>query len=393
MPSTILVIDHDVQVVENVQQLLTAEGYEVLTTVTGQAGMMLAELNHPLLILLDIDLPDVNGYEVCRALRAMPAVAKIPILIYATRADVEDKVAGFKAGANDYIVKPVAAAELLARIRAALRSGEKTLAHIIALWGPKGGVGTSTLALNLAVALRAKTQKRVTLMDASILSGTLAVMLNLVPQHTVADLLPRLDQLDAELLSSVLAPHPSGMRVLASQPWSQDGYSPQPAELERILSWLQEASDYVIVDTAPSLDPSTIAVLRLSDPIVVLTPEMTALRNARLFLTLGKSWQMPQELILALNRYSIKGGIQLRDVEAALQSKIDVQIPYDEPLVTYSINRGVPLVTSHPKSGVARGLYQLADAVIARAAKKKPTAARPSVLSRANGTEYRQGQV
>jgi pilus assembly protein CpaE len=218
-------------------------------------------------------------------------------------------------------------------------------------------------------------------------------MLNLVPQHTVADLLPRLDQLDAELLSSVLAPHPSGMRVLASQPWSQDGYSPQPAELERILSWLQEASDYVIVDTAPSLDPSTIAVLRLSDPIVVLTPEMTALRNARLFLTLGKSWQMPQELILALNRYSIKGGIQLRDVEAALQSKIDVQIPYDEPLVTYSINRGVPLVTSHPKSGVARGLYQLADAVIARAAKKKPTAARPSVLSRANGTEYRQGQV
>jgi pilus assembly protein CpaE len=390
---TILVVDHDLDVLEKVRQLLSAEGYEVVTSVTGQAGIVLAELNRPRLVLLDVDLPDVNGYEVCRTLRSMPSAAKIPILIYSARTAVEDKVAGFKVGANDYIVKPVADAELMARIRAALRSGERTLAHIIALWGAKGGVGTTTLALNLAVALHTRAHKRVTLMDASILGGTLAVMLNLAPQHTVADLLPRLDQLDSELLSSVLATHSSGVRVLASQPWSQNGNSVQPTELERILSWLQEANDYVIVDTAPSLDQSTLAVLQLSAPVLVLTPEMTTLRNAHFFLDLAETWNMPQKVILALNRYPIKGGIELRDVEAALQCHVDVQIPYDEPLVTYSINRGIPLVLSHPRSAVAQGLYQLADAVIARAAQRKATAAAANILSRGNGTEYRREQV
>jgi pilus assembly protein CpaE len=379
--STILVIDHDVDIAEQVRQVLDAQGYEVLTAVTGQAGIVLAELNRPHLVLLDIDLPDIDGFEACRALRTLPGAAKIPILIYSARDEVADKVAGFKAGANDYIVKPVAAAELLARIKAALRLEEKRLAHIVALWGTKGGVGTTTLALNLAVALRTRTGRKVTLIDASVLSGTVAVMLNLAPQHTISDLLPRLDDLDSELLSSVLAAHSSGIRVLASDPWSQSGNHVQPAQLERILGWLQEASDYLIVDTAPSLDPSTLEVLQLSNPVVVLTPEMTSLRNARLFLDITGAWQTPEKLIFALNRYPIKGGIKLQDIEAALQRKVDVQIPNDEPLVTYSINRGIPLVTSHPRSPVARGLVRLADVVVERTAKNKPISARSAILT------------
>lgn len=395
MSFTILIIDRDVALVENVKQLLAGEGYEVVTAATGQSGLALAELNRPGLILLDVDLPDLDGYELCRTLRSMPAAAEI--LIHSARAAVEDKVAGFQAGANDYIVKPVAAAELLARIRAALRSPEKAQTPIMALWGPKGGVGTTALAVNLAVALRTKTQKRVALVDASALGGTLPVALNLAPQHTVADLLPKLDQLDAELLDSVLATHSTGIQVLASPPWSQGNSDLQPNELERILRGLQQAYDYVIVDTAPSLDQSTVAVLQLSRPIVVLTPEMTTLRNARIFINLARTWDMPQELMLALNRYPLKGGIQLKDVEAALQSKVDVQIPSDEPLVTFSINRGVPLVTSHPKSAVAQGVYQLADAVLGRPAQDEPAARRRGLFRigrmgprQKRGTEPRQ---
>lgn len=372
----ILIVDSDLNTVEQLQQLFAGEGYEVLTAVTGQGGMQLAHMHRPSLMLLEIALPDVDGYEVCRSLRAAPSTAQVPILIYSARAEVADKVAGFKAGANDYIVKPTAPAELVARARAALRSEERVLAHTVALWGAKGGVGTTTVASNLAVALQAKTGKagkRVTLLDASVLGGTLGVVLNLAPRRTIADLLPRLDDLDAELLASVLTTHSSGVRVLLSMPWSKDGDSVHAAQFERILDWLQSVNDYVVVDTSPSLDESTTAVLQHSDQvIVVLTPEMTSLRNARVFFQTVESWGEPAgKYLLALNRYPAKGGIQLKDIEGALHRRVDIEIAGDEPLVTFSINRGIPLFMSHPRSPVAQGYARLAEAVIAGAEKKQ----------------------
>jgi DNA-binding response OmpR family regulator len=152
----ILIVDNDLNTVEQLQQLFVGEGYEVLTAVTGQGGIQLAHMHRPSLVLLEIALPDVDGYEVCRSLRDAPSTAQVPILIYSSRAEVADKVAGFKAGANDYIVKPTAPAELVARVTAALRSEERALAHTVALWGAKGGVGTTTIASNLAVALQAR---------------------------------------------------------------------------------------------------------------------------------------------------------------------------------------------------------------------------------------------
>ena len=362
----IQIIDSDVDASDQLERILVAEGYEVLRTVTGQAGIALAELNRPSLVLLDTDLPDINGCEVLRALRADPATARIPILIHSAQDDVASKVAAFKAGADDYIVKPVAPAELVARIRATLRSEEKPLAHIVAVWGTKGGVGTTTLASNLAVGLRSKTGKMVTLMDAAVLGGMVEVLLNLPPAHTIADLLPRLYDLDAELLHSVLAKHSSGVLALLSAPASTDKNGVQPAHMERILAWLQPSTDYIVVDTSPSLDESTLAVLQLADQVVVVvTPEMTSLRNAKMFLNVAEALRGDShEFTLVLNRYPIQGGLALRDIEGALRSKVAVQIPSDEALATYAVNRGIPLVTSHPRSAISKGMLRLADAVI-----------------------------
>lgn len=376
MPATILIIDQDLDAVGQIRPSLEAEGYEVVTTVTGQAGIALAELERPSLILLDVDLPDISGYEVCHALRSIPFMAKVPIIIYSARAEVGDKVAGFRAGANDYVVKPAAAAELLVRINAALRSEERLQAYTVALWGTKGGVGTSAIALNLAVTLRLKTGQKVTLMDAAAWGGTLPVMLNLATKHTIADILPRLYDLDSELLASVLATHSSGVRILASEPWHKDGRTVQPEQMERILGWLEEASDYLVIDAASSLDHDTLTLLQHTTPVIVLTPEMTSLRNARLMLSIAKSWtQKSEKLLLVLNRYPTKGGIKLKDIESALGAKIDVQILNDEPLVTYSINRGIPLVMSHPRSAVAQAFFRLA-AIIQKRAEEKRQAAR-----------------
>jgi pilus assembly protein CpaE len=380
----IQIIDHDVEAVEQLQAILEAEGYEVLTTVTGQAGLAVAELNGPNLILLELDLPDIDGYEILRALRGTPSVAQAPIMIYSSREDVASKVAGFKAGADDYIVKPAAAAELVARIRAALRSDEKALAHIVALWGSKGGVGTTTLASNLAVALRSKTGSKVTLMDAAVLGGMVEVLLNLPPSHTIADLVPRLYDLDAELLSSVLAKHSTGLRALLSAPASTDDDLIGAAQFERILAWLQSSTDYVVIDTSPSLDESTRAVLQLANQILlVITPEMTSLRNAKLFLNVAQSLQENgQETAVLLNRHPTKGGLALKDIEAALRTKVAFQVPTDEELVTYSVNRGVPLMLSHPRSAVAKAVARIAEAIVKAAKEGNRVAIMSTVLAR-----------
>jgi pilus assembly protein CpaE len=194
--------------------------------------------------------------------------------------------------------------------------------------------------------------------------------------------LPRLDDLDAELMASVLTTHSSGVRVLLSMPWSKDGDSVHAAHYERILDWLQVVNDYVVVDTSPSLDESTTAVLQYSDQvIVVLTPEMTALRNARVFFRTVESWGEPAgKFLLALNRYPAKGGIQLKDIEGALHRRVDIEIAGDEPLVTFSINRGIPLFMSHPRSPVAQGYARLAEAVVAGAGKKQAGAKGKALL-------------
>ncbi len=380
----IQIIDNDVDASEQLQRMLEAEGYEVLSTVTGQAGIAMAELNRPSLVLLELDLPDLDGYDVLHALRGTPALAQTPVLIYSSRSDVASKVAGFKAGADDYIVKPAAPAELVARIRAALRSEDKPLAHIVTVWGTKGGVGATTVATNLAVALRSKTETRVTLVDAAVLGGMVEVLLNLPPSHTMSDLLPRLYDLDAELLSSVLAKHSSGITALLSAPASTDGSTVQPEHLERILSWLQPAADYIVVDTSPSLDDSTLTVLQHANQVVVVvTPEMTSLRNARMFLNVAENLQgESQEFTLVLNRYPMPGGLALKDIEGALRAKVAVQIPADESVTTYAINRGIPFVASHPRSALAKALFRLADAVVGAAKEGTRVAIMSSVLAR-----------
>ena len=384
MPPRIQIIDNDVESSEQLQRILEAEGYEVLSTVTGQAGIAMAELNRPSLVLLEIELPDLDGYDVLHALRGTPTLAQTPVLIYSSRADVSSKVAGFKAGADDYIVKPAAPAELIARIRAALRSEAKPLAHIVAVWGTKGGVGTTTVATNLAVALRSKTGGRVTLMDAAVLGGMVEVLLNLPPAHTMSDLLPRLYDLDTELLSSVLAKHSSGITALLSAPASTDGNPVQPEHLERILSWLQPAADYVVIDTSPSLDDSTLTLLQLANQVIVIvTPEMTSLRNTRSFLNVAENLQGESQVFtLVLNRYPLQGGLSLRDIEGALRAKMAVQIPTDEPITTYSINRGIPVVTSHPRSSVSKGIHRLTDAVIRAEKETARVAIMSTVLAR-----------
>ena len=120
----VLIVEDDASISAFITAILTANGYRALRAVNGREGLTLAASNTPDVILLDLGLPDLDGTEVLREIRAQ---SKTPVVIVSARGLERDKVAALDLGADDYIVKPFGTAELLARIRTALRHSPKSM--------------------------------------------------------------------------------------------------------------------------------------------------------------------------------------------------------------------------------------------------------------------------
>src|SRR5690606_4964883 len=166
MSEKILIVDDDIDSLKLIGLMLQRHGYEVVAANAGNQALAKASSDHPNLIILDVMMPDMDGYEVCRRLRAEPVTASIPIIMFTAKTMVDDKVAGFEAGADDYLTKPTHPAELSSRVKAVLQrsqqkqqnvvrqtSGSSSGGFSIAFLGVKGGVGTTTLAANVGAAL------------------------------------------------------------------------------------------------------------------------------------------------------------------------------------------------------------------------------------------------
>ena len=288
------------------------------------------------------------------------------------------------AGARGFLLQPFTDSELQDSIRRIYRLEEEKhtrlaqgtaldeisrQGQILAVFSPKGGVGRTTIASNLAVALQ-KAGRRVVLVDGSLQFGDVPVVLNIIDAHmTIVSLVRRLEEMDTELLMETLVVHSSGVRVLLGPPRLEEADAIYPEAVARILTALQQHFDYVVIDTWPFLDDVTLSSLGMADQIIlVTTPELPALREVRLFLELVERLEIPpSRLLLILNRGKSAFGIGSTDIEENIRYRIAINIPSDGPLVTRSLNRGVPLVISDPQSRVARSITQLADLVMGSA--------------------------
>jgi pilus assembly protein CpaE len=186
MAPKILVVDDDPIIIQITAKTLTAGGYEVFKVVSGPEALQRVDDFRPDLILLDVMMPEMNGYEVCRRLRSTVTTARLPIMMLTAQESVEEKVRGFEAGADDYLTKPFQPPELQARVKVLLRralttgAGAAQLAgKIIAAFSLRGGVGVSSLAANLAIGLAQLWNCPTVLVDLSLMAGYSALMLNL----------------------------------------------------------------------------------------------------------------------------------------------------------------------------------------------------------------------
>jgi pilus assembly protein CpaE len=360
MPGKILLIDDDPDSVRLLSLMLSPEGYQIVTARNGQEGLRLAVQERPDLIIIDVMMPDMDGFEVCRRVRQTVGISDTPILMLSARARVDDKIEGLRAGATDYLAKPASRKDLLARVEAILQTHREQGAKVIAVMGVRPGVGTTTVAANLAIALHATSSKRVIVVDAHLPFGDLDLLLNIPAGRSWADLVPYLNELDSDVLNTVLATHASGVQVLLAPGPQEDTDGIPENALATIVTRLRSMADYVVLDASPPDWEGSAPLLEVADIIaLVLTPDLPSLSLTPLALDLARAKRTPPpEVYLVLNRAG--SGLAASAIETQLQQKFAVQLPEEEEAATVAANRGIPLIMSRPNSGLSREMRNFA---------------------------------
>jgi pilus assembly protein CpaE len=301
--------------------------------------------------------------------------AHVPIIMLTAEADVEQKVRGLRAGADDYQVKPFHPAELLARIKSLLARfapkellvGRPPMGRVHAYYGAKGGVGTTTISINAAIALHRELGRKVVLIDGNLQFGDHRVFLDLgLDRKSVVDVVTA-TAIDAELLRSVLVKHDSGVDLLLAPP------SPETAELvsaeqhhmTRILEQLRTMYDYILIDIDKRLDETNLDVISAADVLfVVMTADLSCLKNVRLVLeTMTQLGVEKEKLQLVLNRSNAFTGINVKNAEGALKRKIDYQIVNEYRGAISSLNSGAPFMFTKADSLLGRSVLDFARIV------------------------------
>lgn len=272
MVEKILIVDDEPEALKLFGYSLHRQGYEVVVAQNGQEALDAIEKQAPDLVILDVMMPAMDGYEVCRRIRANPETKNIPIIMLTAKSDTGDKLTGFEAGADDYIGKPVTLAELFARVKALLARSKSVVVtgagplktKTIAFLGVKGGVGTTTLATNVAIALT-RQNLSVVLVELRLWGGTIAEMLK-VPYQGHLEQLLALDvkALSPQIVQNALVTHFTGLSVLPApgvNPDMQTLSGIDPAKAEAILRGIQGRCDYLILDLGCGLTPQTIRTL------------------------------------------------------------------------------------------------------------------------------------
>lgn len=382
----VLVVDDDLNIQRVLVFTLKQEGFEVHVASDGQAGVEMAASIKPDLILMDVAMPKLDGYAATQQIRAAEQGRKVPIIMLTAEADVEQRVRGLRAGADDDIVKPFHPLELIARIKALLsRAGSSTprrasdratLGRLACFYGAKGGVGTTTIAINTAIALATRLKHKTALMDANLQFGDMRVFLDMgLDSASMVNAITEND-LDAELLKRLVVSLRTGIDLLLAPPNPEQAdivverQRTDPRALSNILALFRRAYDYTLVDMAKTIDDFNLQLFDEADFIfVVMTADLSCLKNVRLVLeTMDSLGYERNKIQLILNRSNAYTGINVDNAESALGRKIDFQVINEYRGAISALNSGEPFMSSRPDGPLGQSVSTFArelDAVFA----------------------------
>ena len=336
-------------------------------------GIDLVKQSRPDVVVFDRSLEQTeNGIR--QIFTSLPSTICVGIVAQGNMAILRRLVT---AGARDVVARPVPYQDLISSIRNAMatetdrranalvvteRGGTPTRGKLVVITSPKGGVGTTTVATNLAIGLRQISNTRVALADFGLQFGDVGVLMNIWARNTMQELFTHSNDIDDTMLNGLLQQHSSGVQVLLAPNTPEAAGELDSEILNTILDRLLERFNYVVCDTWSFLDEITETLLSRADEVlVVTTPEVPALKNTKAFLEhIDAQHLVHGRITLVLNRFPSVNGISLQDVQKHLRHPVGANIPSEGQFVTHAVNRGIPVVASHPQSWVAQSLLKLA---------------------------------
>jgi pilus assembly protein CpaE len=377
--SSILLLESDPAAGAAIAAILSGTGYSLTQTNSTDEAINQASDHH--LVIIDVVSGVRTGIDVCAEIRATPALSAVPVMCISASDDVEERIRFLEVGADDVMGRPFDARELEARVEALLlrfeRSKDMTPAvstdgvvmtrarRLVAVYSPKGGVGTTTIATNIAIAAAATRPNQVVLVDLALQFGGVATHLNVQPKQTLSDLIRDEAAIrEAELIRSYGTVHSSGLHVLAAPAQPEAAETITPAHVERLLSTLLDAYQLIVIDAGSTLDERVLAVFERADTIVLAVyPEIAALNAMHTLLEyLTETGALGTKAMFVLNNTFAREILKLRDVESALGSKVSLELPYDPFIYLTAVNEGIPVVVGAPRSIAAERFTRLSGA-------------------------------
>jgi pilus assembly protein CpaE len=388
----LLVIDDDPIYLKMIARALPVDKYQLVFAESGRQGIEKAHEHLPDLIITDVMMPDIQGYELAKILRRETQFAQTPILVLTAQTGLEDKLKSFEAGADDFLTKPFEPAELEARVSVLVRrlealrqvtqatSAPAEKARMIAVHSLRGGVGTSSIAVNLAVSLHALWHTPVLLVDLTMTAGQVALMLNMTLKRTWADISGMTpDGLDADVLGSILSKHESGISFVPAPASLLDAEMLAPETLGAALDQYAGQFDYIVADLPHDFSGIGLQALDRSDIVLVAgSPDIASVRAFKIALDTYASLGYPEDKVkLILNAIFPQHGLNKEKIQTALGRPITLTIPYSPDSFVPAINYGQPIVHARPEEPVSGLLEDLAF-FLSREKNKKATPEQPS---------------
>ncbi|MEJ5309135.1 MAG: response regulator [Anaerolineae bacterium] len=394
----VMIVDDIAETREQLRKLLSFDPDIEVVVMAGSGEEALKSITQvfPDVVLMDINLPGMDG--IATTSKIVEALPTVQVIMLSVQGETDYMRRAMMAGARDYLTKPPSADELLDAIHRVYAMRQKmgtgplmpipgmpqvaatvsraTNAKIVSIYSPKGGTGCTTLAVNLAIALQMVlgADAKVCLVDANLQFGDVAIFMKLQAARTIADLAPHAQDMDFDLLRTILVSHSSGVQILVAPATPEDAEvfrdsnveeSGANARLKAILEFVRQEFDYVIIDTAHQVDDVILAALDVSDLFVVVTrPVIPEIRGARQFIDLLRKLSYTMDKVsLVINGVDNKRmGIQPEAIERAMMPAM-VHIPYDERIALRAANYGEPLILKNARTPIGQAIINFATEI------------------------------